>query len=95
MKSMSPRSHSSGNTAPKGGGAQLAGAKKAVLLPFSLGQGRAEERVLVAQQPYPAEHGLFRIHIGGNGLPHGTARTGIVGNGRSSTVTLPPLKKAV
>ena len=63
-------------------GRKLAGAQKTVLLPFSLGQGRAEERVLVAQQPYPAEHGLFGIHIGGNGLPHGTARTGIVGNGQ-------------
>ena len=63
-------------------GRKGARAEETVLLPLLFGQRGAEQGVLIAQQLHPAEHGPRTVHIGCDGLPHQTARPGIVGDGQ-------------
>lgn len=82
MKSMSPRSRSFCNTAPRGGGAQTCGGPENRPSPVQPRAGARRRACPGCPAALPGGTRPFGIHIGGNGLPHGTARTGIVGNGQ-------------
>src|SRR5699024_5120918 len=56
-------------------------AQEAVFLPFFFGQGSAEQGVLAAKQPHPAEYRPPAVHIGGDALAHPGAGAGVVLDG--------------